>query len=834
MERPLRFAAKNDFANLGVVKGLESTLTELLGPPPHHGRLAELVPLVRGLDQAPPAERVTRVKRLLALLDTPGDVRSRLEAAAEAEAETETEAETAGPTPASAVGRAPRAVARAEPPPKRPRAPRAPRAPRGTATAAVDPDAGLGLLPLKAIGGVGPSTAEKLAGAGVVSALDALLWLPRRYEDRRTITPIRSLVPGEFAVVHGQVLQAAVTRAGRGKPIFEVVIGDGTGTLSLRWFRFHLDAMKKRFTRGRELTVAGTISAWGLMRQMVHPEVESTLADAPASEGQVAPVYPEIEGLRPKQLRKILQEVARRFAHRIPDPLPEALRRRRGLPDLAGAITKAHLPETLEPGEDPDRAVRRRLVYDELFFFQLLLGERQRNQRAQPGLEQRPPRPWRDIAAGMLPFVLTGAQSRVLEEIARDLAAPRPMNRLLQGDVGSGKTAVAMIAAAIVAEAGRQTALLAPTEILAEQHALTSERFLARVGLSHAILTGSTRAKERRAILEAVARHEIDVLIGTHAILEPDVALGDLGLVIVDEQHRFGVEQRAKLRTKARSGAPDVLVMTATPIPRTLALTLYGDLDVSVIDERPPGRTPITTRVLKEGDRREAFLAVERALAEGRQAYVVFPLVEASETLDIRAATEAVEEIRARFPGHPVGLLHGRLRPDEKASVMDSFRAGQTPLLVSTTVIEVGVDVPNATVMVVEHAERFGLSQIHQLRGRVGRGLHPGHCLLIVGGGSQDAWSKLAVLERTDDGFKVAEADLELRGPGELLGTRQSGIAALAMADLVRDARVLEIAREDAFEIVARDPTLSAPEHRAIAAELARRRRGALSLADVG
>lgn len=705
---------------------------------------------------------------------------------------------------------------------------------KAAAGADVAADSPLNRVLLSALDGIGPATAKRLGAKGLTTVLDALLWLPRRYEDRRVITPIAEVVAGEFVQVQGRVLHAAMSRAGAGRLLFEVVLGDGTGTLNLRWFRFHADGMKRRFVRDRTFLVSGTVTAWGAMRQMVHPEVEDPREVGEAGAPGIAPVYSEVEGLRPKQLRTVLQEVARRFAHRVEDPLPGHLRARRGLPALAHALRKAHLPETLDPGEEPDGPVRHRLVYDELLFFQLMLAQRKQSGEAQPGLVNVSPTPWAELAAAMLPFPLTGAQRRAIGEIAGDLGRDRPMNRLLQGDVGAGKTAVAMVAAAIVARAGRQTALLAPTEILAAQHAATSERYLTAIGLRHALLTGSTRAKARREILDALGAGELDVLIGTHAILEPAVRFARLGLAIVDEQHRFGVEQRGSLRQKTDGVAPDVLVMTATPIPRTLALTLYGDLEVSILDERPPGRTPITTSVLRERDRRQAWQQVEQALGQGRQAYVVFPLVESSEQSDLRAATEAVDEIRARFPGHGVGLLHGRMRPDDKSSVMDEFRAGRLGVLVSTTVIEVGVDVPNATVMVIENAERFGLSQIHQLRGRVGRGMHPGRCVLIVGSGGQEAWNKLAVLERTDDGFAVAEADLEIRGPGELLGTRQSGLASLATADLVRDAHVLEQAREDALDLIRQDPQLLHPEHEALRAELERRRRVSFGWADVG
>ncbi|MFO0724574.1 MAG: ATP-dependent DNA helicase RecG [Myxococcota bacterium] len=833
MRRPLTYAIRNEGKNLGVVRGLEPLVSGVAGQLEDPARRTSLAALSKGLDALELPAKQAQIEAILQALDgAPGPDAAPPPAAAHAETPRAEPREPPAPPPKAKAPRRKKAaqLSLEEPAPKPEKKPKK-KSSRGLAPL----DAGgsrLAQLPLTAIEGVGPATARHLLSAGVETVLDALFWLPRAYEDRSSITKIATLVPGELAVVRARVLHAAIGRGGKGRPVFEVAVSDGTGTLSLRWFRFHTESMKRRFVRDKELTITGTVTAWGAMRQMVHPEIDSTGAEHESL--GIAPVYSEVPGLHMKQLRKVLQDIARRFAKRIEDPLPDSMRRARGLSDLATSVEKAHLPEILEPGEDPDAAVRHRLVYDELFFFQLMLARRKRSWAAVTGLEHLPKRPFQAIAEQMLPFRLTKAQERALVGITKDLAAPRPMNRLLQGDVGSGKTAVAMIAAAVVAEAGRQTAILAPTEILAEQHAVTGGRFLSRVGLKHALLTGSTKQKDRRELLAALANKEIDVLIGTHALLEDPVIFADLGLAIVDEQHRFGVEQRAALRKKSKGAPPDVLVMTATPIPRTLALTVYGDLEVSVLDERPPGRTPITTRVLKERDRGEAFRVIDQALSAGRQAYVVFPLVEASETLDLGAATDAVTDVAHRFPKHKVGLLHGRMRPEDKAAVMDAFRGGEVSVLVSTTVIEVGVDVPNATIMVVENAERFGLSQIHQLRGRVGRGAHAGTCLLVVGGGGEEAWNKLAVLERTDDGFQVAEADLMIRGPGELLGTRQSGVGGLAIADLARDREALDAAREDAFRLIAEDPELSRDEHARIKAEADRRHRHEHALVDVG
>ncbi|MEO1337639.1 MAG: ATP-dependent DNA helicase RecG, partial [Myxococcota bacterium] len=432
------------------------------------------------------------------------------------------------------------------------------------------------------------------------------------------------------------------------------------------------------------------------------------------------------------------------------------------------------------------------------------------------------------------PFTPTNAQARALREIAEDLAAERPMNRLVQGDVGSGKTAVALVSAALVVAQGRQASLLAPTEILAEQHFASAQKILAPAGLMIARLTGSAKPKERQQLLRALESGQVDVLVGTHALLEPDVVFRDLGLAIVDEQHRFGVHQRASLRHKRTDVMPDLLLMTATPIPRTLTLTAYGDLHVSIIDELPPGRQPTVTEVFQGHESDAALEHVADALAQGRQAYVVYPLVEASEKLDLTAATDAAVDLRARFEPHPVALLHGRMTPDEKASVMNRFKAGEIGVLVCTTVIEVGVDVPNATVMLVEHAERFGLSQLHQLRGRVGRGQHAGSCLLVAHDASRDGRARLSVLAETSDGFVVAERDLAIRGPGEVLGTRQSGLPDLIVTNLARDGQVLEQAKAAAEKIVTEDPTLSKPEHRVLVEELERRFKDRLALTTAG
>jgi ATP-dependent DNA helicase RecG len=519
------------------------------------------------------------------------------------------------------------------------------------------------------------------------------------------------------------------------------------------------------------------------------------------------------------------------------DDLPVAVRRRRQLVPVALALRQAHFPPA---GTDPAHAAARatpafrRLVFEELFFLQLALALRRRGVRREPGIafDVSPAR--LTDATALLPFTLTGAQRRALDEIVGDMGRPEPMNRLLQGDVGCGKTAVAFVAMMLAVRSGYQAALMAPTEILAEQHGRTMRSWLAGSGVELALVGAQARGKAQRDAREALAAGRAHMAVGTHALIEESVGLDRLGLVVVDEQHRFGVLQRARLITKGVR--PDVLVMTATPIPRTLALAFYGDLDQSKIAELPPGRAPAKTRVFGDSQRKKAYDLARRELEQGRQAYVVYPLVAESEKSDLADATSGAAELARVFAPHEVGLVHGQMKADEKDAVMARFRAGEIAVLVATTVIEVGVDVPNASVMIVEHAERFGLSQLHQLRGRVGRGAAEGHCLLLAHfrRAGDEARERLRVMESTQDGFEIARADLRIRGPGELLGTRQSGQKLFEIADLYRDEAILEEAREEAFAIAESDPGLAHPDHTAAGEALAERWAERLSLAQVG
>ncbi len=675
--------------------------------------------------------------------------------------------------------------------------------------------------------GVGPKLAEKLALRGIRTPRDALFFFPKGYEDRRRIVPIRSLAPGMTVPVKGQVIGTSGGHRGFGGPrVFEVVVSDGTGRLSAKWFRFH-PSLRERFRVGETVVLCGTVRVFQSRAEMHHPEIIGAPGDGDAVHlGRIVPVYPEVEGVPPRVLRRIQYEVVQRFAAAEKEFFPPWILREAGVPPLQDSLATLHFPP---PGADAETLLsfssppQQRLIFGELFYIQWTMARR----RAGTAKEAARQLPWdREIVSEIkrrLPFALTGAQRRVVNEILKDMAEPHPMHRLLQGDVGSGKTIVAWIAAMVAWRQGAQTALMAPTEILAEQH---FRRFVALSdGLPAKIvlLTASLTKKDRDAALARIREGSAHVVVGTHAIIQEGVEFRDMGLGIVDEQHRFGVLQRAALRGKGRT-APHLLVMTATPIPRTLAMTLYGDLDVSVIDEMPPGRTPVETRVVTEGMRPAAWARVRKELGEGGRAYVVLPLVEESEKLTLRDAVKTAERVREAFPGVGVGLLHGRLKSEEKESVMRAFQSGDIRILVSTTVVEVGVDVPEATVMMIEHAERFGLSQLHQLRGRVGRGRRPSICFLLAAGSyGEDAVARLSVMEKTTDGFRIAEEDLRIRGPGDFAGVRQSGIPDLVFSDIVRDARMLAKAREIAGLLMEKDPELSQPVHADLARWIASR-----------
>jgi ATP-dependent DNA helicase RecG len=668
--------------------------------------------------------------------------------------------------------------------------------------------------PLKYVKGVGPARAQVFESKGLRTAEDILGHAPFRYEDRSNVKQIQSLAPGEMATVIVRVHSARPSRAGQRMGLFEVVFIDAAGyKLTGKWF--HGGYLANVFVPGMQVALFGKVEMDGFSGgvQMLHPEYEVIPEDeeqeAGLHTGRIVPIH---EGggriVTPRIVRSIIHRVLSEVAP-LEDSLPEGIRRRLKLPDYWQSVHGLHFPEagadlrTLNNFRSP---AHWRMIFEEFFWLECGLALKRIEARKQRGIEFELNDGVRGKIKAMLPFKPTGAQKRVLGEIAKDMASPFPMHRLLQGDVGSGKTLVAAEAAIIAIENGYQTALLAPTEILAQQHYFTIRRLFEKIGYLTLLLTGSASAREKQHGKKLISAGLVPIVIGTHALLEEDVEFGKLGLVIIDEQHRFGVMQRLSLREKG--AMPDVLVMTATPIPRTLALTAYGDLDTSVIDELPPGRKPVKTSNVMEHAAGSVWEFVRAQVAQGRQAYVVCPVIEESETQAVKAAEKTFEYLRTVvFPQLTIGLLHGRLRPDEKESVMSRFQAGEIQILVSTTVIEVGVDVANATVMVIEQAERFGLAQLHQLRGRVGRGAHESYCILITGNLGDQARERIRTMTESNDGFHIAETDLKLRGPGEFFGTKQSGMPVLRIANIIRDREILEVARAEAWAFVENPPS---------------------------
>ncbi len=663
--------------------------------------------------------------------------------------------------------------------------------------------------PVADLRGVGPALAEKLAKLGVSQVQDLLFVLPSRYEDRTQISAIGEVRVGSRAVVEGEIQLTEVAYRRRRQLLCR--ISDGTGSLTLRFFYFS-GAQQANLARGARIRCFGEIRRGPLGLEIVHPEYRRVTAEAAPLEEVLTPIYPTTEGVPQARLRSLI-DLALKEAERsgVRDWIPAAMLSDLELPSLADALTMMHRPPRdahlgeLLSGHHP---AQRRLAFEELLAHQLSLRLLRQEIRSDPAA------PLRDDALEQrflksLPFSLTGAQSRALADVDRDLAANRPMVRLVQGDVGCGKTVVAAAAAARAVGSGLQAALMAPTELLAEQHAKNFERWFRELDIPVALVTGSQPARTRRNALAAIAGGDINIVVGTHALFQESMEFARLGLVIVDEQHRFGVHQRLSLRDKGARGGqlPHQLIMTATPIPRTLAMTAYADLDVSVIDELPPGRTPIKTVVLPETRRDEIVERIHKAVLEGRQAYWVCPLIDESEELRYQAAEETATVLAEALPEVRVGLVHGRMSAREKELGMHQFKDGKIGLLVATTVIEVGVDVPNATLMVIENAERMGLAQLHQLRGRVGRGSHESHCVLLYGGKlSEMARARLAAIRETNDGFVIARRDLELRGPGELLGTRQTGLADMRVADLIRDSDLLPAVQASAETLLANNP----------------------------
>jgi ATP-dependent DNA helicase RecG len=664
------------------------------------------------------------------------------------------------------------------------------------------------------IKGVGPARAAMLEAKGLSTVEDLLAYVPFRYEDRSNVKAVNELAPGEMATVIAEVRSASLSGfKRRNLGLFEASFTDRSrGILVGKWF--HGGYLANVLAPGQKVALYGKVEfdSYAGQLTMLHPEFEILSEDDDAAEaalhlGRVVPVYEAVSKISTRVLRAMVHRVLESLPP-VEDQLPDEVRRRLKLPDRWTAIRETHFP----PQDSDMRLLNAfrsqaqvRLIFEEFFWLECGVALKRSKARTMPGISFELTDGVREKVKAMLPFKPTGAQKRVLGEIAQDMKAPRPMNRLLQGDVGSGKTIVAAEAAVIAIENGYQVAVLAPTEILAAQHYFYFKQLLARLDYVVVQLTGSFTSREKGQLKKLIAAGLAHVAIGTHALLEKDVEFAKLGLAIVDEQHRFGVMQRFELLRKGVH--PDVLVMTATPIPRTLALTLYGDLDVSVIDEMPPGRKPIVTKHVTSDHAERIYSFLKKQIDEGRQAYVVYPVIEESETGAMKAAEKMHEHLSQEvFPGITVGLMHGRLPSDEKESTMERFKKGEIKILVSTTVIEVGVDVPNATVMVVEQAERFGLAQLHQLRGRVGRGAAQSYCILITERMSDQAKERIRTLVDSNDGFLIAEMDLKLRGPGEFFGTKQSGLPSLRVANILRDKEILEAARREALDFVSHPP----------------------------
>ncbi|NLU22281.1 MAG: ATP-dependent DNA helicase RecG [Phycisphaerae bacterium] len=731
--------------------------------------------------------------------------------------------------------------------------------------------------PVQYLRGVGPARARLLANLGIHTVGDLIEFFPFRYEDQGRPQPIDTLILDEPATVLGMIEQVS-NRGGYYKPMVTATVVDGSGKLKATWF--NAPYLGERLARGQVVRLYGQVGVHHDTAQMVNPRIEWLDPDA-GPEGwnytRVVPVYHAVLNLNSAQISRLVETALAEALPAIRETLPETLRQAHRLSGRAEAIKAMHQPASLEEVAP----ARRRLAYEELFQMQLAISLQRRWSRLRARAPVLPTTPEIDSRIRRrFPFPLTRAQDKVIAEISADLARERPMTRLLQGDVGSGKTVVALYAALVAIANRQQCAILAPTAVLAAQHYANVEKYLAGSRVNRCLLTGNTPEAQRRKALREIAAGRMDLIVGTQALLESRVRFYSLGLVIVDEQHKFGVSQRAALRgksketpagcvdrrgveagrrplgqsdketrgqgDKARTGAgaarsalppisvPHYLVMTATPIPRTLSMTVFGDLDVSTIDQLPPGRQPIVTRVIRPPQERQAWQEVRQRIAAGEQAYVVYPLVEESDSLDLKAATAEVDRVsRDLLPGARVGLLHGRMKKADKQAVMRQFASGHLDVLVSTTVIEVGVDVPNATVMVIQHAERYGLAALHQLRGRVGRGSKPSICLLLTDSNSELANRRLTVLCETTDGFRIAEEDLRMRGPGELLGTRQHGWPEFRVANLVEDVELLMHARNDAARIVRKDPSLLHPEHAALKAELRRRFREKVAFIDV-
>ncbi|QDK38218.1 ATP-dependent DNA helicase RecG [Bdellovibrio sp. NC01] len=671
--------------------------------------------------------------------------------------------------------------------------------------------------------GVGPKLGDLFNRKGLKTLRDLFEFYPRAYEDQRAARNIASLKPDDIVSIKATVVAVHSINMGRStRKMYDVVVKDASGQIHCKYFRVPYKGYFERFKPFTEVRVVGKVTEYRGRIEFHHPDIRDIEPDEETQDALI-PLYTEIEGLATAKIQKLVRSAFAQIEEWPEEALPKWLLQKYELKSRKDALKEMHFPDPAKAAEYAEfkTAAQRRIIFEEFFWLELWLASRKAGfqKEGAPKIENA----GHKLAAleKSLPYQLTGAQKKVFAQIKADLEKGHPMHRLVQGDVGSGKTLVSFMAALYAMESGFQSCLMAPTEILAEQHFKNAQKVLAPLGVRLGLLVGKTKASERKELLFELQSGEIDLIIGTHALIEDEVVFSNLGLAIIDEQHRFGVEQRGVLKNKGKS--PHFLIMTATPIPRTLAMTVYGDLDVSIIDEMPPGRSPIQTRAIFDSKRPQALQFMLEQLQKGRQAYFVYPLVEESEKIDLKNAVSEFEKLQQQFPQVKFGLLHGKMKPAEKDEVMNQFRRHEIQVLVSTTVIEVGVDVPNANIMIIEHAERFGLSQLHQLRGRVGRGEHKSFCILIMGYAvSEEGKQRTEMMEKTSDGFKIAEFDLEMRGPGEFMGTRQSGLAGFKLANLVRDMAILQQAREAAFEVLKKDPKLSFQDNKGLREELLR------------
>ena len=814
IEGPLRFFSRQDFRNIHILKDFEASMARLLSALSEACRTSKTSFLMnndrieamvrdlgrhfKGFDSLAVDEKKTRIEGALALVDHLKNLMSSPEATIAGGAGTHGRGQEESPR--SAFEKL--------------------------------------SLPVRYVKGVGPKLSALLEKKGLMTVEDMIYFLPRKYEDRRIVRSISATQPGVKETIVGAV-QSAHIRLYRRKKVFEVQVADETGALTAKWFHGNYPFLKKIFEKGKRVIFTGEVKGFLFEKELIHPDFEVLEEDDDhlLNFKRIVPIYSETEGLGQKNLRRIMKHVVDDFTGYVLSPLPEDILKRQGLRDMHQAIRTVHFPELdsdVEVLNGMKSEAHRRVIFDEFFFFELGMALRKKGTLLHTGI------PLRSRGEGLktffqrLPYELTGAQQRVIGEITGDMEKAVPMHRLLQGDVGCGKTVVSMAAMIVACENGYQAAIMAPTEILAEQHHRNITNWADAQGLKTVILTGSLKAADRQKTYAGIERGEVDIIVGTHALIQEGVKFQRLGLAIVDEQHRFGVMQRALLREKGVH--PHVLVMTATPIPRTLAMTVYGDLDVSVIDEMPPGKKPVKTKIFYEKERQRVYDIIRKEMVKGNQVFVVYPLVEESEKVDLRDATKMAEHLQKDvYPEFEVGLIHGRMKSREKDGIMSRFLGKEIHLLVSTTVIEVGIDIPQASLMVIEHAERFGLAQLHQLRGRVGRGEIPSYCILMSGHPASDlSTRRLRVMEETTDGFRIAEEDLAIRGPGEFLGTRQSGLPDFRVANILRDGRILNDARQEAFRLIDGDAYLEKPEHRILREVLLRRWEGRLDLARTG